>query len=315
GLNSPFTIYKWFERDFGTRDPTMIRYSKLSRDTYNKYYYYSEALRSIEDLCKYKGYNFASPSIKGVNLLEAIDSNRELVMNAYDLKYWSGGALGETVKTFHRIYHLTKYIGFDPFFFRPLDTELGKSRRHHFLSVLFRKMSSYVKDHVLTTVKFHNSYDALFDSMGQRQAQAFIEGVMASLEELIWLRDENGNFKELTNADIPLIKSILKKHLGSLSEKAWSIWNNGIGKNKRTTSFLDDLNEFNSRRRFIMASDGKLIKYGYQDFLFAKFRLFYDDKFADVVKLNPELFLGSKKDFIFMNFVYMGVHRFDLSSL
>ena len=64
-----------------------------------------------------------------------------------------------------------------------------------------------------------------------------------------------------------------------------------------------------------MASDGKLIKEGYQKFLFAKFNKFYGTDFQKVTHLNPELFLGSRADFIFMNFVYMGVHRFDLSKL
>lgn len=157
-------------------------------------------------------------------MLQALDSGRELVMNAYDLKYWENNPLGDTIKAFHRVYHLTKYLGFDPLFFTSLDSDLSDSRRHHFLGVLFRKMSSYVGDHVLTTTTLHPSYDALFKTMGERQAQAFIEGLLATLEELIWLTDKNGNFKELTKADIPLIQSILKKHLGSLSEKAWKIW-------------------------------------------------------------------------------------------
>ena len=236
-------------------------------------------------------------------------------MNYYDLEYWDQGTLGETVKTFHRFYHLTKYLGFDPLLFRPLDSNLGESRRHHFLGVLFRKMSSYVRDHLLTTKTFHPSYDNLFQTMGQRQAEAFIEGIMASLEELIWLKDENGDFKELTNADIPLIKSILKKHLGSLSEKAWSFWNVGTGKNIRKTSFISDLNEFNNRRKYIIASNGKLIKRGYQDFLLAEFQDFYNNNFQKVTLLNPELFLGSKEDFIFMNLIYKRVHTFDLSNL
>ena len=305
-----------FERDFGTRDPAMIKYTKLSRADFNKFYYYSEALRSIEELCKHEGYNFALSSIKGVNFLEAVENNKELIMNYYDLNYWDRGKLGETVKTFHRFYHLTKLLGFDPLFFVPLDEDLGTSQRHHFLAVLFRKMSSYVSDHVLTTDKLHKTYDALFKDLGRPQTQALIEGAIAAMEELIWLRDGNGDRKELTKADIPLIKSILQKHLGSLSGKVWEFWTKGRGKNTRSTSeFLDALNEFNGRRKYIMASDGRLIKKGYQDFLDAKFHEFYDTDFQKLVNLNPELFLGSRADFSFMNFVYLGVHRFDLSSL
>lgn len=64
-----------------------------------------------------------------------------------------------------------------------------------------------------------------------------------------------------------------------------------------------------------MASDGKLIQKGYQDFLGAKYKIFYNADFQKVTLLNPELFLGSKADFRFMNIVFMGVHRFDLSKL
>ncbi len=108
----------------------------------------------------------------------------------------------------------------------------------------------------------------------------------------------------------------LNRNLGSLSEKAWLIWNKGTGENIRSkSSFFNDLNEFNNRRRFIMASNGELINGGHKNFLFAKFRLFHDSDFLKVASLNPELFLGSKADFIFMNFVYLRVHRFDLSNL
>jgi len=301
--------YSWFERDFGTRDPAMVKYTQLSSDDYNKFFYYTQALRSIADICRDRGYNFASPTITGFSLIQAINSERELVMNYYDLEYWKE----DTVKTFHRLYHLTKYLGFDPLFFASLDPDLGKSRRHHFLSFIFRKMSSFVGDHVLTTVKFHPSYDTLFDRMGKRQAQVFIEGLLASLEGLIWLTDSSGNFKEVTEEDI---KANLKKHLGSLSGKAFDYWTRGTGKNTRTMAqFRASLEEFNKRRQFIIDPNGKLIPKGYQDFLSAKFRLFYEDKFADLIKLNPELFLGSKKDFLFMNFVYIGVHRFDLDNL
>lgn len=148
------TIYSWFERDFGTRDPAMVKYTQLSREDYNKFFYYTQALQSIVDICRDRGFDFASPSITGVSLIQAINSERELVMNYYDLKYWEGKPIGDTIKAYHRIYHLTKYLGFDPLFFAGLDQDMGKSRRHHFLGFIFRKMSSFVGDQMLTTVKF-----------------------------------------------------------------------------------------------------------------------------------------------------------------
>lgn len=139
---------------------------------------------------------------------------------------------------------------------------------------------------------------------------------MAAMEELIWLRDENGNFKELTPNDIPLIRSILKKHLGSRANEVWNYWTRGAGKNARSFSdFKAALSEFNSRRKFVMDDHGKLIKKGFQKFLEAKFSTFYNTDFAKLTKLNPELFLGSKSDFSFMNIVFIGRYQFDLSNI
>ena len=237
-------------------------------------------------------------------------------MNQYNNEYWQDTQIGETVKTFHRFYHLARFLGFDPLFFSPLDSNLETSQRHHFLAVLFRKMSSFVTDHVLTTIKLHRTYDTLFTNLGLRQTQALIEGAMAAMEELIWLRDENGNFKDLTPTDFPLIQSILKKHLGSRSDAVWDFWTKGSGKNSRSINdFRSALSEFNTRRKFIMASDGKLIDKGFQDFLDDKFHQFYTDDLQDIANLNPELFLGTKADFRFMNIVFMGLHKFDLSNL
>ena len=79
--------------------------------------------------------------------------------------------------------------------------------------------------------------------------------------------------------------------------------------------FRASLEEFNKRREYIIDQNGKPILDGYQDFLKYKFDLFYNDDFIDVTKLNPELFLGSKEDFEFLNIVFTNIHSFDLSTL
>lgn len=255
---------------------------------------------------------------KDISLIEAIKAEKELVMKNYDIKYWND----KIVKKFHRVYHLCKYLGFDPLFFTGLDSELKYSRRHHYLGLIFRKMSSFVQDQVLTTVKLHPSYDALFTEMGLRQTEAFLEGLLTVLEELIWLKDENGKRKDLSEKDIPLIKTILKKHLGSLSEKAWRFWTTGTEGNKRTMAqFLKDLEAFNNRRKYIIDQDGKFIidkvegKTGYQYFLEEKFEKFYKNDFEDVKNVPLMLFLGSERDFNFLNIVYYKTHRFNIDYL
>ena len=61
--------------------------------------------------------------------------------------------------------------------------------------------------------------------------------------------------------------------------------------------------------------NGKVNIERFQRFLEDKFNGYYGVHFLDVVGLNPELFLGSKRDFQFMNIVYIDKHRFDLSQL
>jgi hypothetical protein len=308
------SIYRLFERDFGTRDPSMSNYKGLSKTEFNKFFYYSQALKSIEQICKYKGYDFISPSVPGVSLITALNKKNELIMNQYDLGYWSNKPIGDTVTAFDRFYHLTKYLGFDPLLFMSLDKNLEKSHRHHFLAVIFRKMSSYVQDHVLTTETFHRSYDNLFKEMGLRQSQAFIEGLLATMEDLIWLTDDQGKFKVVGEEDV---KAALQRHLGSLWEKGWIYWTKGKGSNTKTMiEFRNrDLKEFNNRRKYVLMPDGKVYIKGFQKFLKIKFKEYYETHFLDVINLNPGLFLGSKQDFQFMNIVYIGEHRFDLSNL
>ncbi len=79
--------------------------------------------------------------------------------------------------------------------------------------------------------------------------------------------------------------------------------------------FAKDLEEFNKRREFIIDPSGRLITDGFKDFLRVKYNQFYTDDFLKAMTLNPELFLGSQSDFIFLNLVYIGVHRFNLNNL
>ena len=80
-------------------------------------------------------------------------------MKYYDRKYWKK----ETTKAYHVIYHLCKYLGFDPMTFTPLDDNIFKGgekaggwARHHFLALMFRKMSSHANDIVLTSDTLHH---------------------------------------------------------------------------------------------------------------------------------------------------------------
>jgi len=101
----------------------------------------------------------------------------------------------------------------------------------------------------------------------------------------------------------------------SLWEVAWDFWTKGTGKNRRSMSlFLNDLKDFNTRRRLIIKPDGKFITTidgsGYVNFLKTYFKDFYDDDFDDVKNVPLMLFLGSKSDFSFLDIVYYKRHKF-----
>ncbi len=64
-------------------------------------------------------------------------------------------------------------------------------------------------------------------------------------------------------------------------------------------------------------SNGKVNIDGFRNFIKAKYAVYYDNHFMDIIGLTPALFLGSKQDFRFMNIVYSNIkiHLFDLSNL
>ncbi len=153
-----------------------------------------------------------SPSVRGITLEDAITEKcnrkekKEYVMNFYSKEYvmnfYSKGfaerttdqkAAARFAKAFHVLSDLIRYDGFDWIAaFRPLDDSKiseGKYRRHHFLALLFRKMSS--RNAHLVTVDdqgIHNYYDAFLDKEDFQYllaGEVYISSVLDAAEELM----------------------------------------------------------------------------------------------------------------------------------
>ena len=132
--------------------------------------------------------------------------SKEYVMNFYSKEYvmnfYSKGfaerttdqkAAARFAKAFHVLSDLIRYGGFDWIAaFRPLDDSKiseGKYRRHHFLALLFRKMSN--RNAHLVTVDdqgIHNYYDAFLDKEDFQYllaGEVYISSVLDAAEELM----------------------------------------------------------------------------------------------------------------------------------
>ncbi len=195
-------------------------------------------------------------------------------------------------KEFHLIFQLSKYLGFDPLTFSPLeDTDMATGRYvlHHFLAEMFRKMSSNVADIVLTSQDLHMTYEAILRGKEEdgriyiraREGEAFIRGLMKSIQDLILYKSPTIKTEQ--------IKKVLINNLGT--DKGMEIYYKWTG-NK---DFKNNLIEFNKRRIYAQKSD-------YNSFL----KDFYEetwknrnlDAYRFISKQNKySIFFSYKKDF------------------
>jgi hypothetical protein len=314
-------VFNWFQEDLGTRDSKskdsfLNRFDPLDQSQQMKFIYYSRVLRSVADICEAKGYDIASPSIQAKSLVESLDAKEELIMNHYDKDNWD-----ETnSKIAHRVFHLSKYIGFDPLFFSDIDSDMSKSRRHHFNAVIFRKISSYIRDCALTDVKYHQTYEILFEKYGSQVMEALIRGLLNSIEDLIYFKDNNGEFKQ--NVDEDDVITILKKNLGSLWKIGYEYWKNGDTeegrKNKKIGGKFDlDLAEFNRRPAtyiFDFASN-RINKNWEVSFLQGEFSRFYQ-KNIKVIHKVPSIskFFVSQDDTEYLNNLFRRIVKINLET-
>ncbi|MFX0037552.1 MAG: hypothetical protein ACFE9I_18170 [Candidatus Hermodarchaeota archaeon] len=134
---------------------------------------------------------------------------------------------------------------------------------HHFLAEMMRKMSSNVADIVLTSDNLHQNYEKYKNS---REGEAFIRGLMKTIQDLIYMESAPGKFvQKIKPIDV---FNTLVKNLGT--EKGNEIYKSWTSGPTKLTQFLKSLAEFNDRRvTYALSNDPN------------KFRQFLEDVYTE----------------------------------
>jgi len=275
--------------EFGTRKTGLI-YDRNDPEIQRVLYYYQNAINSIHDYARERNIDLQSTTPSAISLIDRLDSKKELVMNEYQIKKWEA----DETKAYHNIYHLCKYLGFDPMTFTPLDDKIfktGSYQRHHFLALAFRKMSSHVDDIVLTSDTLHHSkYENFLKDEGLA-AEVYVKLLMQSLAELINMKDQNGNYLKIKEDHM---REVLYKNFGEIEgEKILEKWMKG----KHQLDFAKTLREFNNRRQD--AFKGK-----YEQFLINKYGNAYSAYFKEVRKITYTKILATQSNLDFLSEIY-----------
>jgi hypothetical protein len=220
-----------------------------------------------------------------------LSSKEELVMNHYDINYWGK----DTTRAYHVIYHLCRYLGFDPMTFTPLNDNIFKGgekaggyKRHHFLALMFRQMSSHVDDIVLTSDHFHISHYETFLKKNGLDAEVYVKQLMKSLVELIEMKDQNGNFLVIEEKHM---RAVLYKNFGKVvGEQVLEGW-------KEQSDFIVRLTEFNDRRLRTFKGD-------YKQFLIDDYNNAYSAYYQRVTRITFTKILATRSDLDFLSTIY-----------
>ena len=212
----------------------------------------------------------------------------ELLKNDYDLIYWDK----PEVISYHIIYHLCKYLGFDPLTFTSLNDSIFSTKngkgffRFHFMALPFRKMSSHVWDILLTSENRESAYNKVFHSMSPRVAEAFFKGILNALETIVKQKDKNG---ELIEVNHNLIIDSLKKNFGSMIGEPLRYW--------KQRSMDLSMEVINKRKMVIQ-------NHGYEQFLKTFFSNAYENYFKKIKGLKFNNALATQEDVEFIKKIY-----------
>jgi hypothetical protein len=237
--------------------------------------------------------------------LELFKPDSVELSNDYDNAKWKD----ERVKGYHVVFHLCRFLGFDPLFFEVLDKNIfinGEWARHHFRDSFLRKTSCRVSDTILTDNFKHKAYEQF--------SEGFIVAIMNSLLEAIYM--EKGDISE------SILKTILEKNMkkyladngGFVSEgdsvddlvsKVFSMWKKG--------DFDNNIKVLNTRRKLYLST-----KDGYSKFLEAVYDIGQDSRFIKnakdfhVLLLNEDIsgktrdLYATREDFDYMRLIFSG---------
>ncbi|MFX1489564.1 MAG: hypothetical protein ACFFBI_10480 [Promethearchaeota archaeon] len=272
--------------EFGNRKKGLY-YDRNDPDNQRMLHYYQKAINSIIEYDREKKLGLNSPSLSTIKLVDNIKTKKELIMNHYQISAWDK----DTTKAYHNVYHLCKYLGFDPMTFTPLDDDIfktGRYRRHHFLALAFRKMSSHVDDIVLTSVDLHHSEYETFLTNGGLAAEDYVKLLMQSLSELIEMKDQNGNFLKIDESHM---RDVLLKNFGEAEgQKLLDKW-------KSFPNFIQRLSEFNNRRLRTFNGD-------YKQFLSMKYHNAYSAYFKKVSRITYTKIFATQDNLDFLAIIY-----------
>lgn len=216
----------------------------------------------------------------------------ELLKNDYDLIYWDK----PEVISYHIIYHLCKYLGFDPLTFTSLEDSIFSAKnedrffRFHFMALPFRKMSSHVWDILLTSENLESTYNKVFHSMSPRVAEAFFKGILNALEAIVKKKDKNG---ELIEVNQNIIIDSLKKNFGSMIGEPLRHWKQGS---------LDLSIEVINKRKMVIKNNG------YEQFLKTFFNNAYENYFKKIKGLKFNNALATQEDVEFIKKIYQNTN-------
>ncbi len=213
----------------------------------------------------------------------------ELIKNDYDLVYWHK----KEVISYHIIYHLCKYIGFDLLTFTPLGDAIFDPRnetkffRFHFRALPFRKMSSHVGDILLISKNLESSYNAVFRSADLIVSEAFFQGICDSFVDLVNLKDENGNMVEINDETVI---NILRKYFGGAIYEPLKHW-------EKQGSLDNSIKSLNERRMMLK-------NHGYEQFLKDCFEKAYKNHFKQIKGLKLTNALATQQDVDLLHEIY-----------
>lgn len=215
----------------------------------------------------------------------------ELIKNDYDTIYWRK----PEVISYHIIYHLCKYIGFDFLTFTPLDDDLFDPQapqtffRFHYLALPFRKMSSHVIGILLTNKSLEPKYKSVFESMDPRVAESFFNGIKESITALLLLEDDNG---KPTKVNKDRLVDALEIYFGSMVSEPMFHWEN-------QDDLEGSIEVFNQRKQYLRSN-------GYKFFLEKCFNNAYANHFKQIKGVPLNNALATKEEVNFLNEIYKG---------
>jgi hypothetical protein len=249
-LENVFTkIASFHEEEFSTMSAG-LSFDRSDLKSLIRLQSYQRALHSIQEYAKIRNIEL----FKGMTTF--VLNKRVIKVQDFSNEYHSSFN-NQAYKNFAVLFHICSFLGFDPYTFSPLqdaDIANGHYRLHHFLSSLFRKMSSNVIDLTMVIDLLHTPsgpYETILQkstlTKGRTEGEAIIQGLLKTIKDLIYYEDAPGNYIGQINKKI--IKQKLIANLGQKEGvKAYISWSS-------QGNFQNNIDTFNQYRDYALRGD------------------------------------------------------------